>query len=146
MSSRRILLDTNVLSEIMRPRPDAAVLAWFDAGVPGARFLVSAITHAEILLGIALLAVGKKRAALEAAAQQMFEQEFLHANLPFDEGAAIQYSALVAHRLKQGLPMSTEDAQIASIALHHKLPLATRNVSDFAGIPGLTLINPWDRG
>jgi len=146
MSSQRILLDTNVLSEIMRPRPDAAVLAWFDAGAPAARFLVSAITQAEILLGIALLAVGKKRTALEAAAQQMFEQEFLHANLPFDEGAATRYAALVAHRLKQGLPMSTEDAQIASIALHHKLPLATRNVSDFSGISGLTLINPWDHG
>ncbi len=146
MSVARILLDTNVLSELMRPRPEPLVLAWFSAQNPQTRFVISAITQAEILLGIALLPTGKKRSALAGVAQSMFEQEFQGLNLAFDEHVAPGYAAIVAQRSRSGQPISVEDAQIAAIAAHHRLPLATRNTKDFAHVPGLTLINPWEAG
>jgi len=144
VSVARILLDTNVLSELMRPRPEPKVLAWFSSQGLQTRFVISAITQAEILLGIALLPAGKKRNALASVAQAMFEQEFQGANLAFDEQVAPGYAAIVAQRIRSGLPISTEDAQIAAIATHHRLPLATRNTKDFANVPGLTVINPWE--
>ncbi len=140
----RILLDTNVLSELMRPRPEPRVLDWFAAQGPQTRFVISAITQAEVLLGIALLPAGKKRAAVTQAAQAMFEQEFQGLNLAFDEHVAAGYAAIVAGRSRKGLPMPVEDAQIAAIATHHRVPLATRNTKDFAQVPGLVLINPWE--
>ncbi len=143
MSVPRILLDTNVLSELMRPRPEPAVLDWFATQGAQTRFVVSAVTQAEILLGIALLPAGKKRSALAQVAQAMFEQEFHGLNLPFDEHAASGYAAIVAARSRSGASISVEDAQIAAIALHHRVPLATRNTKDFAKLPGLALINPW---
>ena len=75
----------------------------------------------------------------------MFEQEFYGLNLAFDEHAAPGYAAIVALRSLRGLPISVEDAQIAAIALHHRVPLATRNTEDFAYLPSLALINPWER-
>ena len=144
MNVARILLDTNVLSELMRPRPEPRVLAWFSAQAVQTRFLISAITQAEILLGIALLSAGKKRSALAAAAQTLFEQEFRGLNLAFDEHVAPGYAAIVAARSRSGAPISVEDAQIAAIAAHHRLPLATRNTKDFAQVSGLVLINPWE--
>ncbi|MEO6658931.1 MAG: type II toxin-antitoxin system VapC family toxin [Burkholderiaceae bacterium] len=145
MSVARILLDTNVLSELMRPRPEPQVLDWFSVQSPHTRFVISAITQAEILLGIALLPAGKKRSALTEVAQAMFEQEFHGLNLAFDERAAPLYATIVALRGRRGLPISVEDAQIAAIASHHGVPLATRNTKDFVHVPGLTLINPWER-
>lgn len=144
LSSARILLDTNVLSELMRPRPDPVVLDWFATQGRQTRFLISAITQAEILLGIALLPAGKKRSALSEVAQAMFEQEFHGLNLAFDAPAAPVYAAIVARCSRNGTPMSVEDAQIAAIALQHGLPLATRNTRDFSKVPGLVLINPWE--
>lgn len=137
-----ILLDTNVLSELMRPQPAAGVLAWF-AGQRDAMFFVSAVTRAEILLGIALLPTGKRRDGLAVAAERMFEEDFAGRGLAFDDACAAEYALLVSERLRQGQPVSTEDGQIAAIALRHGLPLATRNTKDFTGITGLTLINPW---
>jgi toxin FitB len=89
----RILLDTNVLSELMRPRPEPAVLGWFAALAPQTRFVISAITQAEILLGIALLPAGKKRATLADVARAMFEQEFQGMNLPFTLRRAMRPSS-----------------------------------------------------
>ena len=145
MSVPRILLDTNVLSELMRPRPEPRVLDWFAAQGAQTRFVISAITQAEILLGIALRPAGKKRTALASVAQSMFEQEFHGLNLAFDEYAAPVYASIVALRGRSGAPLSVEDAQIAAIASHHRVPLATRNTKDFAQVPGLALINPWER-
>ena len=136
-----ILLDTNVLSELMRPAPDAKVLAWFRQ--KRVLFYTSTITRAEILLGIALLPHGKRSASLALAANQMFSRDFAHRCLPFDDEAAAEYALLVAARHQAGLPISTEDGQIAAIALRHCLPLATRNGKDFARIEGLTAVNPW---
>jgi hypothetical protein len=137
-----ILLDTNVLSELMRPKPAVEVLDWFEQQ-QGTPFFVSAITRAEILLGIALLPAGKRRDNLAVAAEQMFIEDFAGHSLAFDGNCATEYALLVAERARNGHKISTEDGQIAAIALSHDLPLATRNGKDFKGIEGLTLLNPW---
>jgi len=137
-----ILLDTNVLSEFMRPQPTEAVTVWLDR-FPPEQLWTCAISRAEIALGLALMPKGKRQAALALAAQAMFEEDFAGRCLPFDERMALHYAAIVAQRTHVGRPISTEDAQIAAIALAHNLTLATRNVSDFEGIDGLQIINPW---
>lgn len=137
-----MLIDTNVLSECMRPQPSEAVVAWLDR-LPAEEVWISAISRAEIALGLALMPAGKRQAALARAAQAMFEEDFGGRCLPFDERAALHYAAIVAQRTRAGRPISTEDAQIAAIALAHGLTLATRNVSDFEGIDGLAVVNPW---
>lgn len=139
-----ILLDTNVLSELMRPKPATEVLDWFERQ-QGTSFFVSAITRAEILLGIALLPDGKRRDGLAEAAEQMFDEDFAGRSLAFDDNCATEYALLVAERTRRGHSISTEDGQIAAIALTHELPLATRNGKDFKGIEGLALLNPWER-
>lgn len=137
-----VLLDTNVLSELMRPQPSAVVLDWF-VQQAGTEFYTSSINQAEMLLGVALLSGGKRRDAIADAVEQMFEQDFAGRCLPFDDLAAHEYAALVAARYKSGLPVSTEDAQIAAIALRHGLTLATRNTKDFRNISELVLLDPW---
>ena len=137
-----VLLDTNVLSELMRPQPSSMVLAWF-AQQMDTEFYTSAMTQAELLLGVALLPGGKRRDAIAGAVEQMFDQDFVGRCLPFDELAAHEYAALVATRNKVGMPISTEDAQIAAIALRHGLALATRNTKDFRKISELALLDPW---
>lgn len=140
-----VLLDTNVLSELMRPQPSSMVLAWFSQQ-KDTEFYTSVITQAELLLGVALLPGGKRRDAIAGAVEQMFDQDFVGRCLPFDELAAHEYAALVAARNKVGMPISTEDAQIAAIALHHGLALATRNTKDFRKISELVLLDPWAEG
>ncbi len=138
-----ILLDTNVLSELMRPKPAAEVLDWFERQ-QDVLFFVSAITRAEILLGIALLPAGKRRESFAAAAEHMFDEDFAGHSLAFDGNCATEYALLVAEHIRSGRSISAEDGQIAAIALSHGLPLATRNGKDFRGIEGLTLLNPWE--
>jgi predicted nucleic acid-binding protein len=141
--SQHYLLDTNILSELMRPRPDSNVLAWFERQM-NAVFATSTITQAEVLLGIALLPAGKRRNDLANTATRMFQEDFSGLCLPFDEQAANEYAILVAARTRSGHPISTEDGQIAAIALAHDLLLVTRNSKDFTGITGLDMTNPWD--
>ena len=137
-----IVLDTHVLSELMRATPDPAVIAWFDAH-PAANYYLTAITQAEILLGIALLPPGKRKNTLAAAADLMFREDFAGRCLLFDQACADGYATIVATRRSLGLPTTTEDAQIAAIALTHRYPLATRNIRDFIHIDGLSLLDPW---
>jgi predicted nucleic acid-binding protein len=137
-----MVLDTNVLSELMRPQPEAQVMAWFDDRAETA-FFITAITRAEILLGIGLLPAGRRRDALAEAASRMFEQDFGGRCLPFDEHAADLYARVVVERTRAGQPISTEDAEIAAISLLHGLPLVTRNVKDFDHIAGLRVVDPW---
>lgn len=137
-----VLLDTNVLSECMRSAPHASVVAWLDAQ-PVDQLWISAVTHAEIELGIALLPEGRRQQDLRRRAQAVFEEDFLDRCLAFDDMAARHYGRIVASRMRSGHPISVEDAQIASVALSHGLTLATRNVKDFAGIDSLAIINPW---
>jgi toxin FitB len=136
-----ILLDTNVLSELMRPRPNPAVVAWVDAHSVEA--CISAITIAEIGLGIALLPQGQRREALASAARRMFVEDFAGRCLAFDATAAERYTEVVAERRGRGRPITTQDAQIAAIALANGMALATRNSGDFEEITGLPLVDPW---
>jgi predicted nucleic acid-binding protein len=140
--SQGFLLDTNVLSELMREQPAAALLSWFSQN-PLASMQTSTITQAEILTGIALLPAGKRRTALALAAEQMFEEDFAGLCLAFEAEAAKNYAVIVAARTRQGHPISTEDAQIAAIALAAGLIVVTRNTKDFDNIDGLLLVNPW---
>jgi predicted nucleic acid-binding protein len=137
-----ILLDTNVLSELMKAAPDQAVLAFVN-GVPGMALFTSAITQAEILYGIASLPEGKRRDALLAAARTALDSHFRGRVLPFDGDAAEAFAAIAAGRRQAGRPLSQADAQIAAIAKSRGAALATRNVSDFDGC-GVSVINPWN--
>lgn len=139
---KSILLDTNVLSELMRPEPDQIVKGWF-ARQAGTVFYISAITQAEILLGIALLPAGKRRNNLAAAAEAMFKEDFAGRCLPFDDVCTVRFAAIVAGRRRAGFQMTTEDAQIAAVALSNGFVLATRNTKDFLHIDDMELQNPW---
>lgn len=137
-----ILLDTNVISECMRPAPDRRVVEWLDSQ-PAGTLYASAIARAEIELGIAGLPGGRRKRRLRELAAAMFSEEFSGHCLPFDEAAALQYAPIVVARRRAGRPIAVEDAQIAAIAVTRGMTLATRNVADFEGVPGLTLVNPW---
>ena len=136
-----ILLDTNVVSELMKSAPEPAVMAWIDA-LPGATVFASAITQAEILYGIALVPEGKQRDRLTRAAHTAFETYFRGRVLPFDSDAAETFAPLAAGRRQAGRPISQADAQIAAIARSRGAALATRNVADFDGC-GIEIVNPW---
>jgi predicted nucleic acid-binding protein len=139
-----IILDTNVLSELMRSQPDTQVMKWFTHQT-AVTFYITAITQSEILLGIALLPAGKRRDALTDAAGTLFREDFFGNCLSFDDSCAGLYASVVANRRRSGFSITTEDAQIAAIALSRKLPLATRNTKDFLHIADLTIYNPWTR-
>ena len=135
------LLDTNVLSELLRATPEPNVLAWF-AAQPAETLFVSAVTQAEMLLGARLLPPGKRRTALEAALTAMFHEDFAGRVLPFDSAAVPAYVDFVAARRALGRPVAQFDAQIAAIARGHQAQLATRNVNDFDAC-GVLVLNPW---
>jgi predicted nucleic acid-binding protein len=136
------LLDTNVLSELMREQPAPQVLNWFARQTPSQLF-TSVITHAEILTGVALLPFGKRQQAIAQAADQMFAQDFDGRCLVFGGQAVGHYAMVRAQRQLAGRPIDTADAQIAGIALAAGLKLATRNTKDFEGIERLAVVNPW---
>ena len=136
------LLDTNVLSELMREAPASEVLRWFAAQAPG-QLYTSTINQAETLAGIAMLPAGKRRDALARAAQQVFGDEFAGRCLDFDRSSAEQFALVMAQRKHMGRPIEAVDAQIAAIALAAHLTLVTRNVKDFDSIDGLEVVNPW---
>jgi toxin FitB len=121
--SNGFMLDTNVLSELMRDKPASTVLGWF-AKNTGSVMHISAVTQAEILTGVALLPEGKRRTALAMAAELMFDQDFADRCLAFDAVAARNYAVIVSERTRQGHPITTEDAQIAATALANALTIA----------------------
>lgn len=139
-----VLLDTNVLSELLRAEPASAVLDWFSAQSTDALF-VSAVTQAEMLLGARLLPAGRRRKQLESALQSMFLEDFASRVLPFDGPCASAYADVVTARRAAGRPISQFDAQIAATAQVHQLVLATRNTADFESC-GVKLTNPWSLG
>ncbi len=136
-----IILDTNVLSELMKPQPSPAVLAWI-AGQPETELFTTVVTEAEIFYGIELLAKGKRREALLEAAAAMFAEDLAARVFSFESDAARAFSRIAAHRRALGSPISHADAQIAAIAQVRKARLATRNVNDFRDC-GIPLVNPW---
>jgi hypothetical protein len=137
-----IVLDTNLVSEMMRPAPSRRVADWL-AAQPASRLFVTTISQAEVLFGVALLPPGRRRDALARQAEATFEEDFAGRLLPFGQDAARQYPGIVVQRRRNGRPISTLDAQIASIALSHGATLATRNIRDFEDC-GVALFNPWD--
>ncbi|MHB8766118.1 MAG: PIN domain-containing protein [Deferrisomatales bacterium] len=136
-----IVLDTNVLSELMRPAPEERVTGWV-AARPAASLFTTTITQAEILYGVAVLPEGRRRDALAAAVQSLFGEDLAGRVLPFDAEAAQAYAVVAAKRRKAGQPMAQFDAQIAAICLSRGAALATRNLADFIGC-GVDVVNPW---
>jgi predicted nucleic acid-binding protein len=137
-----ILLDTNVLSELMRAKPDPKVIAWVDAQL-GSDLIICSITVAEILYGIARMPDGKRKDALYAVATAMFDEDFAGNILPFDADAAVHYADLVAASESRGKITDMADGQIAAIARLHGAKVVTRNVRHFEEF-GVPLVNPWD--
>ena len=136
-----IVLDTNVLSELMRPAPSEAVERWI-AGQPASSLFTTTISQGEILFGVALLPRGRKRTAIEEAVEATFEEDFAGRILPFDTAAARAFAAVAVERRKAGRSIGQLDVQIAAIARSRSAAIATRNVADFEGC-GLAVHNPW---
>ena len=136
-----ILLDTNVLSELMRREPDARVIAWLDAQPPESVWTTS-ISVFEARLGLERLAVGKRRRALEDAFSAMIDEDFENRVAVFDRPAAEAAARIAAQRFRAGRPVDFRDLQIAGITAARKATLATRNLRRFDGID-LKLVDPW---
>ena len=136
-----IVLDTNVLSESLRPKPADSVIRWMRAQ-PTDRLFTTTVCEAEIFYGLALLPTGRRRTFLEQAIAAIFT--VLDGRiLPFDSTAARAFAEIAATRRNVGRPIGQFDAQIAAIARSHDATLATRNTDDFAGC-GITVISPWN--
>ncbi len=136
-----IIVDTNVLSELMKREPMPGVEQWLTAQPPASLFTTS-VTKAEVLYGVALLPAGERRDALEEAVAAMFAEDFGGRVLPFDGATAYDYAVIASHRRQAGKPISQFDAQIAAIARSRGAAVATRNVSDFEDC-GIEVHNPW---
>jgi toxin FitB len=136
-----IVLDTNVISEMVKVSADPRVVEWL-VQLPSSSVFTTTITQAEILTGLRILPDGKRRRDLEAAIEPIFTEDFAGRVLPFDGEAAEAYAEIVATRRQSGRPISQFDAQIGAIALSRGAAVATRNVDDFAGI-GVSIVNPW---
>jgi predicted nucleic acid-binding protein len=135
-----IILDTNVLSELMRPKPDETVSRWVSQQSISSLFITT-ITQAEILYGLALLPSGRRRSILEKTVEQMFAEDFNQRVLSFDTSAARAYAKIATKRRAAGRPIDQSDAQIAAIVLTYGATVATRNVSDFEDC-GVAILNP----
>jgi toxin FitB len=135
-----IVLDTNVLSELMRRQPSTSVVEWVDEQI-ASELAITAITVAELLHGVARLADGARKAELASAVHALVREDFSGRVLPFDAAAAEHYADLVAERERRGRPVSTSDAQIAAICRLHGARLASRNARDFEET-GIALIDP----
>lgn len=136
-----IVLDTNVLSELMRPQVSEVVEAWVKAQLKTSLFITT-ITQAEILYGIFILPEGSRKRELRDAAQDLFQKDFVDRILPFNRNAAEHFAAISSYRRSIGNPISQLDAQIAAICLTHQATIATRNIKDFANCQ-IDIINPW---
>ena len=135
-----IVLDTNVISELMRPVPNRSVVEWADAQQIKTLFITS-ITISEILFGVEALPTGKRKSRLRTFASGLagiFEERIL----PFDVDAAILYAPMAATARKQGLGLSIADGYIAAITAAHGFMIATRDTAPFASV-GLEVIDPW---
>jgi predicted nucleic acid-binding protein len=136
-----IVLDTNVLSEVMRANANPIVVNWLDGQNRSSTFVTS-ITLAETLFGLELLPHGRRREALALTIDRMFREQFPGRVLPFDQEAAKEYSSLAGERKRAGRPISQSDAMIAAIARNRGLAIATRDEKGFAGC-GVRIVNPW---
>lgn len=136
-----IVLDTNVISEPLRPAGNPAVRVWLNAQHPESLYTTS-INLAELLAGISTLPAGKRRNELETRVRSTLKRIFGNRILDFDAGAAESYASIAEESKKKGLVPPHDDALIAAIARAHGFAVATRNVSHFAGT-GIEIIDPW---
>ena len=136
-----IILDTNVLSALMRTSPDPPVVAWLDRQ-PAESVWITSITVFEARLGLALLPLGRRRRALEGAFARLLEDDLENRVLDFDVPAANSAASLAAERQRAGRPADMRDTQIAGIALARHATLATRNVRHFADLK-VPVVDPW---
>ena len=136
-----IILDTNVLSVLMRKVPEGAVVAWLDRQ-PAESVWITSITLFETRLGLALLPSGRRRQTLEAAFTRLLIEDLENRILDFDAAAATEAASLAAARQKNGRPVDMRDTQIAGIALARRATLATRNVRHFADL-NILIVDPW---
>ena len=137
-----VVIDTNIVSELMRAEPSAEVLAWMDDQPPRELF-VTAVTEAEVRTGIALLPDGRRRRGLAEACERACGSLFAGRVLPFDSDAARSYAEIVVARRVLGRPVSHADGQIAAIARSRGMAVATRNIRDFEDM-GIDVFDPWD--
>jgi predicted nucleic acid-binding protein len=136
-----IILDTNVLSALMRTAPEAPVLAWLDHQ-PAESVWITSITLFEVRLGLALLPTGRRQQALAAAFARLLKEDLENRVLDFDSAAATEAASVAAERQKAGRPVDMRDTQIAGIALARRATLATRNVRHFVDLK-VPIVDPW---
>ncbi len=136
-----IVLDTNVLSELARPRPAATVLAWLDA-VPATEVATTVVTVAELLYGVARLPRGRRREALAAAVESLVRDDLGGRVYPFGTESASYYAEIISGRERRGRPISVLDAQIGAICRAQNARLATRNGRDFEHTD-IEVVDPW---
>ena len=135
------LLDTNVVSELLRPSPETVVENW--VGDHRAKDLYfSAIGEAELLYGVAILPIGRRKTMLASAINSILREDFAHRILPFDSDAAREYASIAAARRSAGRPVEPADCQIAAIARSRAMTVATRNARDFED-SGIEVVDPW---
>jgi toxin FitB len=137
-----IVLDTNVVSELIRHAPEPRVVFWVDR-FPAEDVLLTAVTAAELRYGAARLPEGRRKRELYNKVEGLLAEDFRDQILPFDAQAATHYAEIAAARERAGQPISMADAQIAAICRLYSVGLATRNVDDFANT-GVDAVNPWD--
>jgi len=135
------LLDTNVVSELMRESPEPAVARWV-SGHPVEDLFLSAVSEAELRYGAAILPLGRRRETLFFKIEAMLSDAFEDRVLPFDSAAARAYGHIAAARRSAGRPVASADCQIAAIATARRMRLATRNVRDFEDM-GIDIVDPW---
>ncbi|WP_027484595.1 type II toxin-antitoxin system VapC family toxin [Rhodanobacter sp. OR87] len=136
-----IILDTNVLSETLRPAPDERVLTWLGAQ-PRPALFTTTVTRGELFYGLHLLADSQRKTSLLSAVLSIFDADLAGQVLSFDSDAADAYAEIAANRRAAGKPISQFDAMIAAIARSRGAGLATRNVKNFVDC-GIAVINPW---
>jgi len=136
-----LILDTNVISELMRANADAFVSAWID-DQPLADIYTTSITQAELFYGLELMPSGRRRDQSVLVAEQIIRIDLANRVLSFDSLAADQYAIIASRRRQMGRPISMPDAQIAAIVIANAAVLVTRNVVDFEHC-GVKVINPW---
>jgi hypothetical protein len=136
-----IILDTNVLSALMRTAPEAAVVSWLDLQ-PADSIWISSVTLFEARLGLALLPSGRRRQALESAFARLLEEDLQNRVLDFDSAAATEAASLAAERQRAGRPVDLRDTQIAGIALARRATLATRNLRHYRDLR-VPVVDPW---
>ena len=137
-----IVLDTNVVSELMRQAPEANVVSWVDQYPPDDVF-ITAVTAAELQYGVARLSDGRRKTVLTTKVAELLTEDFRDQILPFGGDEAAHYAQIAASREHDGRPISMADAQIAAICRRYRARLATRNIKDFVDT-GVHVRNPWD--